>query len=266
MSQVINFYRKQPAGISVNGESISAEAIDAITEQFADAPKPREAAARALVVRTLLRQQAIRQGIEADNEEGALERLIEQEVPAAEVSDDEVRRYFDGNRDKFRSGDLFEVRHILFELAPNDDKTALARKADAVLLAIKNDPEAFERIAREQSACSSAALGGSLGQITRDAVVPEFWSALVGQGKPGLLPHPVESRFGLHIIRIDRCALGEALPFEAVENRIRPFLAARLEQVSYQRYIARLIEAAQIVGIDLGEDVVLGTGHGLPSE
>lgn len=266
MNQVITFHNRKPAPISVNGETISLEEIDALAPQFADADKPREAAARALVVRALLRQRAAALQIEAADEESALEQVLVREVPAQSVSDEEVRRYFEGHREKFRSGDLFEARHILFEAGPQEDRIALAKRADALLLALKNNPDRFEQFAREASTCTSASLGGSLGQLTEGSVVPEFWSALVAFGKPGLLPQPVETRFGCHIIRIDRCALGEALPLEAVQERIRAYLNARLEQLGQQQYVARLIEGAQISGIDLGNTGPQGAGPGLPTE
>lgn len=264
MNNVVTFYRKQPKSITVNGETIDDEAIEAAAAQFADSPKPREAAARALVARAVLRQRAAALRIEADDEEAAIEALLEREVTLPPVTDDEVRRYFDGNRQKFRSGDLFEVRHILFDTVAAADAKALVQKGEAALLQLKSDPSWFERIAKEESACSSGKLGGSLGQLAAGSVVPEFWAALVGFGKAGLLPHLIETRFGHHIVLIDRCAIGEALPFEAVETRVRNFLTGRLEQLTYQQYVALLIEQAEITGIDLGDQRPPPAGPGLP--
>lgn len=266
MNNVVTFYRKQPQGITVNGERIDEEAIEAAMAQFADSPKPREAAARSLVVRAVLRQRAAALKIEADDEEAAIEKMLEQEVSVPPVSEEEIRRYYEGNRQKFRSGDLFEVRHILFAPDEETDAKELARKADAALFQIKDDPESFERVAREQSACSSAKLGGALGQISQGGVVPEFWAALVGFGKAGLLPQPVESRFGQHIVLVDRCAIGEPLPFEAVQARVRDYLVGRLERLTCQQYVAQLIEQSQITGIDLGDQRPQPAGPGLPLE
>lgn len=266
MNQIVTFHRNGPPRITVNGERISDEALEAAVAEFADAPKPREAAARALVVRTLLRQRAAALGIEADSEDAAVEQLLAREVSLGSVSDEEVRRYFEGNRQKFRSGDLFEAHHILFATNQAADREDAIRKAEGTLFQLKTDPELFERVAKEESACSSGQLGGSLGQLTLGAVVPEFWAALVGFGKVGLVPHLVETRFGHHIIRIDRCALGEALPFEAAEPQIRNYLAERLEQRAYQQYIAELIGQARITGIDLGDQRPQPAGPGLPLE
>src|SRR5574343_1024482 len=113
MDQVVAFHHQKPNGIVVNGEAISEEIITAAMEKYAKMPEPREAAARVLAVWALLRQRVAVLQIEADTEEQAFDRLVDLEVKVPPVTDEEVRRYFDGHRQKFRSGDLFEARHIL---------------------------------------------------------------------------------------------------------------------------------------------------------
>ncbi len=252
--------------ITVNGTAISDEEIVAAAEQFADAANPREAAARSLTIRTLLRQRAAVLEIEGEDEAAALEALLEKEIPAPTVSEEEVLRYFEGNRQKFRSGDLFEARHILFETVRSTDKTALTRKAEGILLNLKDHIDHFEDIAKAESSCTSAQLGGRLGQLSLGSVVPEFWSALVNFGKTGLLPHLVETRFGHHIVLVDRCAMGQPLPFEAVQAKVREYLVSRLSTVTYQQYIAHLIEQSVITGINLADQRPQPAGPGLPLE
>lgn len=266
MENVVTFYSQKPRRITVNGEPIESDRIDAAAPDFADSPKPREAAARALVIRKLLRQRATVLRIEADTEEAAVEKLLQQEVVMQPISDDEVSRYYAGNRQKFRSGDLFQVRHILFDTTGEADKTAKVQHADGVLLLLKTDPQGFAAVARKESCCTSAEVGGELGQLSPGSVVPEFWSALVGFGKTGLLPHLVETGYGHHIVMIDRYAAGQELPFEIAEPRIRQYLASRLEQLAYQQYVAGLIEQSAITGVDFGDQKPQAAGPGLPIE
>lgn len=265
MNQVVTFHHKKPKGIVVNGEAISEEIVTAAMEKYTQMPEPREAAARMLAVWALLRQRAAILKIEADNEEQAIEQLITLEVKVPPVTDEEVRRYFDGHRQKFRSGDLFEARHILFE-APVGDKKArgeVARRAESTLSYLQSHPDEFEQVAQRDSTCTSAKLGGSLGQLSLGSVVPEFWSALLGFGKTGFMPQPVETRYGYHIVLVDRCALGQELPFEAVEKRARDYLCNRLEQISYRQYVAGLIESSNISGVDFGNTDAQAAGPGL---
>lgn len=266
MDQVVAFHHQKPNGIVVNGEAISEEIITAAMEKYAQMPEPREAAARVLAVWALLRQRVAVLQIEADTEEQAFDRLVDLEVKVPPVTDEEVRRYFDGHRQKFRSGDLFEARHILLE-APVGDKQArsdAARRAESTLSYLQSHPDDFEKVAQRDSTCTSAQLGGSLGQLSLGSVVPEFWSALVGFGKTGLIPQPVETRYGFHIVSVDRCAIGQELPFEAVEKRVRDYLCNRLEQMSYRQYVAGLIESSKISGVEFGKTDAQAAATGMP--
>ena len=51
---------------------------------------------------------------------------------------------------------------------------------------------------------------------------------------------PVETRYGFHIIRLDRHIPGRELPFEAVHARIAGYLAERVERTAIAQYVARL--------------------------
>ena len=72
----------------------------------------------------------------------------------------------------------------------------------------------------ELSACPSAAQGGHLGQISRGQTVPEFETFLYNLEVGQICPVPVKTRFGYHVLRLDRRIEGRQLPFEAVSDRI----------------------------------------------
>ena len=65
------------------------------------------------------------------------------------------------------------------------------------------------------------------------------------------MPQPVATRYGVHIIRLDRRHAGRDLPFELVADRIAEYLHERVERRATAQYIARLVSAARIEGIDL---------------
>ena len=105
-----------PKSISVNGVVIAREVI-AREVQNHPAEKPIlawQAAARALVVRELLLQEARRLGIEAEPlrdpegrfetpEEAAMRALVEREVVTPEPDEAACRRFYEQNRARFRS-------------------------------------------------------------------------------------------------------------------------------------------------------------------
>ncbi len=146
-------------------------------------------------------------------------------MPAADEAT--CRRYYEANRARFRSPDLFAAQHILFAAAPDDDEARTAAKACAAeaLRTLADSPDRFADLARAMSDCPSREQGGDLGQITRGSTVPEFETFLMSLDEGETCPVPVESRYGFHIVKLNRRATGRELPFEQVQQRIADYLA-----------------------------------------
>lgn len=262
----LNSLPRATAKVSVNGVAIAREAIaEEIQHHPARAPVDawREAA-QALVVRELLNQEVARQQIVAEPrldddgrretaEEAAIRVLLERNVQTPEADDETCRRFYDNNRRRFRSGDLFEPAHILIAAAPGDAPARKVAKelAGQVLAVLQDDASRFAELARTHSACPSREHGGNLGQIGPGQTVPEFEAALQRLEEGGLSAAPVESRFGFHIVRLDRKIEGRDLPFEAVHRRIADYLAASAYQRALAQYVEFLASQASITGIDL---------------
>ena len=188
-----------------------------------------------------------------ETEQDALVRqLLDREVTVPEADKETCRRYFENNRRKFRSPDLFEAAHILFAAAPQDREAydAATAQAEQILEVLKHDPRAFETIARERSDCTSGKEGGRLGQVARGETVPEFETFLCNLEEGQLCPVPVKSRYGVHILRLDRKIEGRDLPFEHVADRIADYLQEASWRRAVAQYIKLLAGKASIEGID----------------
>ena len=255
----------KPAAVSVNGVAIARDAI--VREmQHHPAGKPIAAwqqAARALVVRELLLQEARRlavapqplseDGRRETDEEAMMRGLIEREVPVPEPDDETYRRYYARHQARFRSPDIYEASHILLAALPTDAKAYAQARADAegVLVALRERPQSFADLARAHSRCSSAAQGGNLGQITTGQTTPEFEQALKALSPGQLCAEPVATRYGFHVIRLERMHEGRLLPYELVADRIADYLRDSVRRRADAQYIARLATAARIEGIEL---------------
>lgn len=253
-------------GVRVNGVAIPRDLIAREVQQY-PAPTPIEgwkAAARALVVRELLMQEAKRLNIVAEPmtdsegrcetaDEAAIRELVAREVRTPQADIASCRRYYQQNRHRFRSPDIYEAAHILFAAARSDAPGfAQARAdADATLARLREQPERFAEFAEACSACPSGAQGGNLGQITPGQTTPEFERALVALAPGSMSPEPVATRYGFHIIRLDRRHGGRELPFDLVQERIADYLRESVERRATAQYIARLASAARIEGIEL---------------
>jgi peptidyl-prolyl cis-trans isomerase C len=256
----------KPPVVSVNGIVIQRDAI-AQEIQNHPAPKPLmawQAAARALVVRELLLQEASRIGLhpepEADeagrretDQEALLRQLAESEIVTPEPDEDVCRRYYENNTSRFRTPDIYEASHILIA-GRADDVEALGAaqgQASALLVQLRDRPDLFAELARLHSACPSGKQGGNLGQISTGQTTPEFERALGALAPGETTKAPVPSRYGFHIIHLDRKIEGCVLPYELVAERIGSYLKERVQRRATAQYIARLVSRAKIAGIEI---------------
>lgn len=251
-----------PGAITVGGTVISAdeimrEAQNHPADELADAAWE---AARALTVRELLLQEAERRAPD-DSSNGAaddrIRALIEREVEAPLAGEAECRRFYETNAERFHSESIYLAKHILLPV-DGDGEARVRAVADGIIAHLTERPGDFAAMATEYSACPSAGQGGSLGQITRSSVVPEFEEPLRTAEEGALLPEPVRSRYGYHVIYLEKRIPGAQLPFEAVRERIAAWLEASSWSRAVAQYIGILAGRTEIEGIDLdGTDTPL---------
>lgn len=230
------------AEVSINGVAIDAAGFPTL-----------EVAA----VHELLRQRAtatdlIAAGADREAVDAAIERLLEREVPVPEPLEEECRRYYAANTKRFVSGELVAVRHILFQVTPSTPVNALRAKAELTLSELLEAPERFEALARDCSNCPSAQLGGNLGQIQRGDTVPEFERALFDGEWTGISSRLVKTRYGFHIVAVDRRVSGSQVAFEGVRASIAERLRERVQKRALEQYVRVLAGRADVRGVDLG--------------
>ena len=114
-------------------------------------------------------------------------------------------------------------------------------------------PPAFPSFlpSEELSNCPSGRHGGSLGQLGRGDTVPEFEQALFNGTYTGIYPQLVRTRFGFHILCVDRREPGRTLPFDVVQGRIHDRLSAHMSEAALTRYVRQLAATAEVSGIEV---------------
>ncbi|CAB3910677.1 peptidylprolyl isomerase [Achromobacter deleyi] len=268
--------------VIVNGVELNDAELEQELPRHADAANPMRAAITALVLRRVLLDEAARQGV--DQGEGAraeagcsadpsltpdlaredeiIGALLDLQAPTPEADEAACLRYYQSNPQRFVVGELIEADHILFQVTPGVNLDMLRAHADAVLADLLADPSRFAEVARQQSNCPSAALGGNLGQLGRGDTVPEFEKAVFALPAGGLLPQVLQTRHGLHIVRVTRRVQGRRLPFDEVREQIAAALSALSRDTAWRQYVKLLVERADVRGIDLGgaeDDRVFGS-------
>ncbi len=248
--------------VFVNGVEIAPAAIAAEAQNHPAPPvKPGlawRAAARALALREAMLQEARARGLSAapqetapglwETEEEALIRaLLDADLRPDLPDEAALRRHYDSHPDRFRAPDLWQASHIL--IAPQPTREAALARAESLAALLVLDPRRFEDVARQDSACSSARQGGSLGQIGPGDTLPEFEAALRSL-RPGQITRaPVETRHGWHLIRLDAAAQGSILPYDAVAPRLREAAEKSAWVRAARDFAAQVLGRAHVTGL-----------------
>ncbi len=143
---------------------------------------------------------------------------------AVDVDDEAVAEHYEQFKNNYIvNPEARDASHILLELEDAGDTEEVAAKTQQ-LNEIKDRlaaGEAFADLAEEFSDdIGSAQTGGSLGQIQRNSMDPDFEEAVFGLGAVGDVSEVVQSAFGLHLIKLDRLVVGEYSPLEEVKDSI----------------------------------------------
>ncbi|WP_312914867.1 peptidylprolyl isomerase [Stenotrophomonas sp.] len=252
----------QPAPCSLYVQDTPISEADIAREmQYHRAMRPEQSradAARALVVRELLRLEAERLGLadasgvgQETSEEARIQQLIEQTLEDRVPSEDDCRRYFAQNPERFRSPDRIRVRHILLA-APADDiagRLKARTQAEQLIAELLDQPYLFADLAARHSQCPSSSEGGELGWLQRGQTTPEF-DRQVFRLRQGLAGFPVESRWGYHVVSIEALEAGTALSFEQVQPQISDYLELQVRQRDVQQFLLELRERYPVRGLE----------------
>lgn len=125
-----------------------------------------------------------------------------QQVDTSSITQEEIEQYYRENHERFKRSEVRKVRYALFAADPSP---ADSSEALDIILEIKeklDNGEDFAELAREYSDDSSAPQGGDLGWFGKGKMVEPFEKAALA-AKLNTVVGPVESRFGLHLIKVE---------------------------------------------------------------
>lgn len=232
---------------TVDGTGIPQAYADALlTEQKAkgadDSEQLRGAVREELVRREILRQAAVKKGldkkpevktqIELAGQAVIIRAYLQDFVANNPVTDAEVRKTYDEMKSRLGNTE-YKVRHILVE----DEANARA------LIAKLDKGEKFEDVAKANSIDpGSKEKGGELGWSNPGMYVPAFSEAMVKLKKGETTKEPVKSNFGYHIIQLEDTRELEAPDFE----KLAPQLKQRLQAQRLEQHIMQMRTAAKV--------------------
>jgi len=121
------------------------------------------------------------------------------------VSEDEIQDYYESNPEEFKSPKTVEARHILIKVDPNADAEEVesARKRIETVLDKAKEGQDFAELAKQYSEGPTKDRGGNLGAFRKEAMVKPFADEAFSM-KAGEISEPVRTRFGWHIIKVEK--------------------------------------------------------------
>lgn len=138
------------------------------------------------------------------------------------ISDEELQDYFDENREEFNTPKTVEARHILLKVDQNADPEDVekARKKALDILKMAREGKDFPELAKKYSEGPTRSRGGYLGKFKKEAMVKPFADKAFSM-KAGEISEPVRTRFGWHIIKVEKVNEGSSLSFAEAKKKIQ---------------------------------------------
>lgn len=158
------------------------------------------------------------------------------------VSDEDLKAEY-ARHSRAESAEFeLKARHILVQLPAKTTEAqieAARQKAAALAIEARQPGVDFAELAKAKSEGSSAAEGGDLGTFKRGLMVPEFERAAFALEEGGV-SDPVRTRFGWHVIKVEKKVQLAAKPFDEMKDQLRENLLRNQLDRYTQQYIQEL--------------------------
>ncbi|WP_162008024.1 peptidyl-prolyl cis-trans isomerase [Heliorestis convoluta] len=175
-------------------------------------------------------REIIREGI-------MLYELFEHITADIEVSEEDMRQYYEAHPEKFVEPEQVEASHILVESEEE------AREIIAQLRAGAN----FAQLAKDTSIDQvSGERGGELGFFTREDMVEEFANAAFSLNIGQYSQEPVPSLFGYHIILVQDKKAEKKLTFEEARTQLQIELPTEKKVEKFESWFEQVKSMAEI--------------------
>lgn len=156
----------------------------------------------------------------------SVQNMISNDIAAKVVVDDAaIKEFYDANITEMAIPERVHARHILVKFDTSDAEARAAAEERLAKIRAKLDVgESFALVAIEHSEGPSSDKGGDLGYFGRGQMVKEFEDVAFTL-EPGKVSGPVETQFGLHLIKVEDHVAEGVAPIADVQDKIRDYLA-----------------------------------------
>ena len=152
-------------------------------------------------------------------------------LSSVKVTDEEVKKYYEDNIDRFQQGATVNADHILVDSE---------EKALEILAKIEGGEMTFADAAKQYSSCPSGQRGGNLGDFGRGQMVPEFDTAVFELEVGEITKAPVKTQFGYHLIKLNSKSESSVMPFDQIAPQLTDMVLGEKRREAYEKKINQL--------------------------
>lgn len=152
-----------------------------------------------------------------------------------EVSDEDLKEYYDHNKEVIKVPETFRAKHILVKEL--DEAEKIYKEIE--------DGKSFEDAANEYSLDNQGQNGGDLGEFPKGIMVKEFEEALE-QLTEDEVSKPVKTQFGYHLIKLDHKHESYLPEFDEIKDRLRETLMMIRRQEKYLEEVERISKKVDV--------------------
>jgi peptidyl-prolyl cis-trans isomerase SurA len=227
--------------LDINGETELVRRLDEIRKQnHLDTMEDLEKAAASQGASYEDFKQNIRNNI-------ITQQVIRDEVGRhIQLTDAQLQQYYRQHLSDFTQPESVRLSEILIPVKSGGDENAnlaaAKAKADELSAQIKGGAN-FEDLAKANSAGSTAAQGGDLGEWKRGGLAPQLETATFGL-QPGQSTEPIRTRQGYILLKVTQHTPGGTQPFASVRPQVEEAAFMSEMQPRLREYLSKLRENA----------------------
>lgn len=148
-------------------------------------------------------------------------------------SNEEIKKYFEDNRDQFRKKERIYLRQILVD-----------EESKAELMKTESKTRDFAELAKKYSKAPEAKNGGLVGWVEKGTV--DFFDPAFSQSI-GSVSGVVKSPFGYHLLKVEKKLPASAGTFDEARPEIVRSLMAKREQSEFINWLDGQIRSAKVL-------------------
>jgi peptidyl-prolyl cis-trans isomerase C len=232
---------------SVNGTKILSDMLEQMVAEGVangakDSPEFRAALKNELSARTVLAQEAAKQGVEhmpATQNQLVMARtsilanqVMARYVEKNPVTEDQLRNEYKRQLAGLADAEQFLVRHMVLETE--------AQALDA-LKSLRAGSD-FAALAKDKSLDNSKQNGGSLGWLLANQLIPPLANVVVNLNKGAVSAAPIATNVGWQLIKLEDKRKFQPPTFE----ESKPLLLRALQTNQQNEYVQKLVKAAKV--------------------